>query len=227
MILPNIDLFFLGVYFFSLPIAGVTAIQSISLALFVLTFLVKNYGRLQVKKILCNKNIIIVFLITLLLAVISLFFTPDVNESLKEIRSELIKNFIVMALFFLYANLFDGQKLKYILNIIAIVLLCHTTINLYMWYGNNMWPYRAGGLLDSGGGERFGIWATYALSMSIAFLFLRHRLYFVPFIALAILSIVANNTRATYIGLALILIFCIFFIKSRFLKFLILGLIVV
>jgi O-antigen ligase len=82
-----------------------------------------------------------------------------------------------------------------------------------------MWPYRAGGLLDSGGGERFGIWATYALAISIAFLFSKYKLYAIPFITLSILSIIANNTRATFLALILILLcYLIFFIKNRYIK---------
>ena len=214
----NIDLLFLSIYFFSLPIAGITSIQSISLSIFIVIFLLKNYKNLQIKSIFFYKNILITFFILLTLALLSLFFTPDIHESVKEIKSELIKNFIIIAIFFLYTIL-NEKKISSLLYIITIVLFSHTLINIYMWYINHMWPYRAGGLLDSGGGERFGIWATYALSIFLAFLFSKYKFFTIPFIGLSILSIFANNTRATFLALILILIlFLIIFLKSNYLK---------
>ena len=215
----NIDLFLLSIYFLSLPIAGITSIQSISLGLFVIVFLINNYKNFQLKNILFYKNIIITFFILLALAILSLFFTPDVKETLKEIKSELIRSFIVMTIFFLYTVLNKKKKITYILYILTAILLFHTLINLYIWFTNGMWPYRAGGLLDSGGGERFGIWATYALSISIALLFSKYKYLTIPFIIISILSITANNTRATFLALFIIIfLFLIFFIKNRYFK---------
>lgn len=218
-LVKNIDLTILAIYFFSLPIAGVTSIQSISLALFIVIFLVKNYKNLQIKSILIYKNIIITFSILLFLALLSLFFTPDIKETLKEIKSELIRSFIVMAIFFLYTILNEKNKITHILYIIFAILIIHTFINLQIWYSHGMWPYRAGGLLDSGGGERFGIWATYTLAICIAFLFSKYKFFIIPIIGIAITSIVANNTRATFLALILILLcYLIFFLKNKYLK---------
>jgi len=219
IIKENFDLFFLSIYFFSLPIAKVTSIQGISLALFILYFLIENYKNLKIKRILYFKNIITVFTILLLLAILSLFFTPDIIETLKEIKSELIRSFIVLIIFFSYTLLNNTKKITYILYIIATVLLVHTFLNLFIWYSHNMWPYRAGGLLDSGGGERFGIWATYALAMPIAFLFSKYKYIAIPFSIIAIISIVANNTRATFVAIPIMLIMLLlFFIKNKYIK---------
>lgn len=221
-LITYVDLIFLSIYFFSLPIAHATSIQSISLGFFIIVFLIRNYRNLHIKSILFYKNILIVFSVLLILSILSLLFTPDIKESLKEIKSELIRSFIVMAIFFLYTILNDKKRIKYILYIIASVLLLHTFINIFIWYTHNTWPYRAGGLLDSGGGERFGIWATYAFAMSIAFLFSKYKFYVLPFIALSIVSIVANNTRATFIALILILfVYFLLFYKNRLIKYII------
>ncbi len=209
----------LGIFFFSLPIAGVASIQSISLGLFIIYALIKNHGKIPYKKLFFYKNILLAFIIILFLALVSLYFTPDVKESLKEIKSELVRSFAVMGIFFLYTIINDRKKIINIFYVIMLSLLLHTIINLFIWYSHGMWPYRAGGLLDSGGGERFGIWATYAFSAAIAMLFTKYKKSAFILISLSTLSVYANQTRATFIASILIIILVfIFFTNNKKIK---------
>ena len=223
----NIDLFFLSIYFFSLPIAHFAAVQSISSALFILSFLIKEYKQIKLSLILENKNIVYVFLILLLLALISLFNTPNIQESIKEIERELIRNFIVLFLFMYYIYLSDNKKIKKILYIIIFVLFIHTIINIFIWLQHGGWPYRAGGLLDSGGGERFGIWATYMLAISMALLFSKYKKTAMLFLVFSIISIIANQTRATFVATLLIFVATLFLIPNKKVKISILSVILV
>ncbi len=223
----NIDLFFLFIYFFSLPVSHFAAVQSISGILFLLSFLIKEYNQIKLSLILRYKNIIYVFLILLTLALISLFYTPDIKESLKEIKSELIQSFVVLFLLIYYIYLSENEKIKKILYIILSVLFIHTIINIFIWFQNGGWPYRGGGLLDSGGGERFGIWATYMLAISIALLFSKYKKTAMIFLIVSIISIIANQTRATFVATLLIFISTIFLIPNKKIKISILSLVFV
>ena len=229
----NLDLIFLSIYFFSLPIAHFAAVQSISSALFILTFLIQNHSKIELNLILKYKNVIYVFLIFILLALISLFYTPDIQESIKEIGRELIRNFFVLFLFVYYIYLSDDKKIKNIFIIIASILLIHTLLNIGVWIYNGGWPARTGAFLDgtikgirSGAGERFGIWATYMLSISLAMIFQKYKKIGYLFLFFSILSIMANQTRATFISTILIFIITFFtFFKSKKIKLTILLLI--
>ncbi len=221
----NIDLFFLSIYFFSLPIAHFTAVQSISGALFVLTFIIQDYKNIKFNLVLKYKNIICVFFVFLLLALISLFYTPDIKESLKEILHELIRNFIVLFMFIYYIYLSDNKRIKNILTIIASILLMHTLFNIGIWIYNGGWPVRTGAFLDgtikgirTGGGERFGIWATYMLAMSIALLFSKYKKIAFLFFIFSIISIIANQTRATFVATILISISTFFLFHNKKIK---------
>jgi len=226
----NLDLLFLSIYFFSLPIAHFTAVQSISGALFILTFLIQDYRKIELNLILKYKNVIYVFLVILLLALISLFYTPDINESLKEILHELVRNFIVLFVFVYYIYLSDDKKIKNIFIIIASILLIHTLLNIGVWIYNGGWPVRTGAFLDgtikgirAGAGERFGIWATYMLSISLAMIFQKYKKLGYLFLFFSILSIIANQTRATFISTIFIFIVTFFtFFKSKKMKIMIL-----
>ena len=222
----NVDLLFLTIYFFSLPIAHFTAVQSISSALFILTFLIQNYRKIELNLILKYKNVIYVFLLFVFLSLISLFYTPDIRESLKEIKSELVRNFLVLFLFVYYIYLSDDKKIKSIFIIIASILLIHTLLNIGVWIYNGGWPARTGAFLDgtikgirAGAGERFGIWATYMLSISLAMVFQKYKKIGYVFFFFSILSIIANQTRATFVSMILILVVAFFiFLKSKKIK---------
>jgi len=226
----NVDLFFLSIYFFSLPIAHFAAVQSISGALFILTFLIQDYKKIKLNLILKYKNIIYVFLVILLLALVSLFYTPDIKESLKEIERELVRNFLMLFIFIYYTYFSDNKKIKNIFIIIASILLIHTLLNIGVWIYNGGWPTRTGAFLDgtikgirAGGGERFGIWATYMLAISLAIIFQKSKKMGYIFLFFSILSIIANQTRATFVSTILIFIITFFvFFKSKKIKMMIL-----
>lgn len=215
----NIDLFFLTVYFFSLPISHFAAVQSISLSLFILFFLIKYYRKIDFSAIKKYKKIIFVFASIFILAIISLFNTPDIKESLKEIKSEIIVSFFMLFIFFYYTLFIKVEKFKKIIFIIFTILFVHSMINIFIWYTHGGWPYRTGGLLDSGGGERFGIWASYMLSSGIALFFSKYKKIAFVFLVISITSIIANQTRATFVATIFILLTnFLFFTNSRKLK---------
>ncbi|NOX15268.1 MAG: O-antigen ligase family protein, partial [Epsilonproteobacteria bacterium] len=214
-----IDTIFLSIYFFTLPISHFTTAQSISSVLFIITAFIKYRNKISFSSIFEYKNILIVFFGFLTLALISLFYTPDVIGSLKEIKSELIRNFILMFIFFYYFSVIESNKLEKTVFITFFILFVHSVINIFIWFNHGGWPFRAGGLLDSGGGERFGIWITYALSASIALFFTKYKKSAFLFFVVSIVSIIANQTRATFVSVALMsILFFILFGENKKIK---------
>ncbi len=211
-----IDTIFLSMYFFFLPISHFTTAQSISSVLFIVVAFIGYKNKISFSSIFRYKNILIVFFSFLTLSLISLFYTPDIIGSLKEIKSELVRNFILMLIFFYYFSVIESNKLEKTIFIIFFILFVHSVINIFIWLNHGGWPYRAGGLLDSGGGERFGIWITYALSASIALFFTKCKKSAFLFFAISIVSVAANQTRATFVSIVLIgILFFILFEKNR------------
>ena len=91
----NYYFLFLFLYFFTLPIAHTAAIQSISISLFIVCFFAFEFKSIAFKALLSQKMTLFLFGGLLVLALISLFFTPDLHDSLKEIRNELVRNFLL------------------------------------------------------------------------------------------------------------------------------------
>lgn len=202
------------IFFFSLPIAHVSSIQSISIVLFIILFFYFEYKNVLLKPITSQKSIIYIFLGLLVLSFWSLCYTPNLKESIGEIQSEIIRNFLLLSVLF-YFTLYT-HNIKNLLIILCCVLFFHTNYNIMTWIIHGGFPFRAGGLLDNGGGERFGIWATYALAISISLCISSYKRIGITFFGLSLLSIIANNTRATYV--AVLLIICAFlfiFLKNR------------
>lgn len=206
-----LDLVFISCFFLSLPISGVTAIQNTSFLFFailvLLSFSFKSF--INLKKI---KTFLLIFLLFLSICISSIFFSIDYKETFNEIRGEVIKPFLVLSFVFIYIYLSPEKKILYLIVVLVLSLISHSIINLYFWYDGGFWPFRAGGLLDNGGGERFGIWATYAISISIALFFTKYKKLAMILCLIAFVSIIANNTRATFVGILLICIFYLIFI---------------
>ncbi|MFW5613212.1 MAG: O-antigen ligase family protein [Campylobacter hyointestinalis] len=223
--LEYFKLFLFSIYMLFLPIAHTAAVQSISLGLFIFLILICDFRNLNIKNLLYLKNLIIVFLLFLVVSYFSLFYTVDFKESLKEINSELLKKIVVMLFMFLYFSTLPKNKIKYYIFIIFAVFIVHTLINLFTWYLSGFsLSTRTGGLLDGylhgGGGERFAIWACYAFAFSLGvFYFLNKKVGFLC-ILLSLISIFTTHVRASYLAsLILIVIFVFMFIKSKFIKF--------
>lgn len=214
-----VGLFFLGIFLFSLPISGVTAIQNISLVLYIIfSFILLN--NIQYKKILSLQPYLMIILGLVIISIISISFSIDPKETISEIRGELVKPFIISLLIFLFVYMFDNEKIHYIFILLLVALFFHTILNIYIWFDHGMWPFRAGGLLDNGGGERFGIWTTYSLAMAIALFFTKYKKIAILFFLLSLVSIIGNNTRATFIGLIMILFsYFLFFCKNKIFKY--------
>jgi len=220
-----LDLFFLSILLLSLPIAGVTAVQNISFVLFIIICFVVLKG-IPYKKVLSFQTYLIIISGLIVTSLISIYFSIEPKETISEIRGELVKPFILSLIVFLFIYIFDDSKIKKIFFILFVALFFHTILNIYIWIDNGLWPFRAGGLLDSGGGERFGIWTTYSLAMAIALFFTKYKKIAILFFLLSLVSIIGNNTRATFIGMIMILFFFFsFFYKNKIFKYSIITLI--
>ena len=222
----SLDLFFLSIFLFSLPISRVTAIQNISFVLFVLlSFLIlKN---IHYRKILSFQLYLSLLVGLITISIISIGFSIEPKETISEIRGELVKPFIISLIIFLFFYKFDDIKIQKIFFIIVVSLGFHTLLNIYIWFEHGLWPYRAGGLLDSGGGERFGIWVTYSLAVAIALFFTKYKKIAIFFLVITLVSIVANNTRATFVAAVMILFFFfLLFYKNKIMKYSILTIII-
>ena len=214
-----LDLFFFTIVIFTLPIARVTAVQNIALGFFILLTLL-NIDKTNIIKFFNLKFFISLCLLFLLTAFISLNYTINFNETLSEIRGEIIKPFIILFFIYLFTISSNYHKKLYIFYIFLIGLGSHTIINLYQWGINEFWPFRAGGLLDNGGGERFGIYVTYAFAISIALFFTKYKKIACFLFLLFFVSIIANNTRATYVGsIFIIFAYLLFFYKNKLTKY--------
>lgn len=215
----NIDLLLLFIFLVSLPIGGVSAIQNLSFLFFSISVLVSFRKDLLID-FLSLKSFLVIFLSFLFLSLFSTFYSISSEETLSEVRGEIIKPFFVLFISFIFFSLSSNEKIKKIITVILVILMIHSLLNLIMWYQGGFWPFRAGGLLDNGGGERFGIWATYSLSISIALFFTKYKKLGILLFLFFLLSLIANNTRATFVGLILIFIsYFIFFYKDKTKKY--------
>ncbi|WP_107830987.1 O-antigen ligase family protein [Campylobacter concisus] len=219
-LLENLKYIFFTIYLFSLPVAKVASIQSISMSLFTLLVVATEYKKWSLKDLLKIKATLALLFIIALLAYISLFFTIDINETLKEVNKGVIKNVAFMIVLFYYFMNLGYEKIKIYIYIFFSSLLLHSVINIITWANVGFdFRYRTGGLLDGyiydGGGERFGIWAVYAFGCAISlFTFKKNKAFAVLFLAISLVSIISNNTRATYIGVIFVLV-AVFFIFIR------------
>lgn len=223
-LLENLKYIFFTIYLFSLPVAKVASIQSISMSLFTFLVVVTEYKKWSLKDLLKIKAPLALLFIIALLAYISLFFTIDINETLKEVNRGVIKNVAFMIVLFYYFKNLEYDKIKIYIYIFFSSLFIHSTINIITWINVGCsFDYRTGGLLDGyineGGGERFGIWAVYAFGCAISFFtFKKNKVLAVLFLVISLVSIISNNTRATYIGVIFVLV-AVFFIFIRSNKF--------
>ncbi len=200
LIWDNLDLIFLTFYLFFLPVAHVATLQAIGKVTFSLWILYKYRDYKKFFHIFKFKGFCIAFGFYILLSFLTLFHTVDVKETFKEIRHELLYNLLFFWIFFYYALHLSQEKIKKIIFILASILFFHGTINIFIWVKHGGWPFRAGGLLDTPGGERFGIWITYFLSLSIAFLHIYWRnlknsfllILGILFFILAIINVIAS-----------------------------------
>ncbi len=213
------DLLFLSVYIAFLPVAHVATVQSVSSVLFVIYVIVKYKHTFSLEPLKKFKSLWIAFAVYTFLAFLSLFFTPDKIETLKEIKGELLEHLFFLIIFFFYAINIDEKRFRRILGIIFFVLFVHNIINIIIWTKHGGWPFRAGGFLDTPGGERFGIWITYSLSLAIS-LFYVNKIAAFFLLILSLLSSIANQVRATFLGILFVILFYVFvFNKKRIVKY--------
>lgn len=231
----SILIFTLFSYVLFLPIAKVTAIQNILYMFFVLVCIYTYYKSFDYKDFSKLKVFFILFGALFLLSVSSYFYSIDPHKTLSEIRSEFLKPLILFLVVYFFITILEKEKLQRLFFLLACVLIFHTILNIGIWIDNGGWPSRTGGLLDgsivalniSNSAERFGIWATYFLSFSLAMTFTKYKKIAYIFIFIALISIIANHTRATFIGTIFIfLAYFIFLYKNRLIKVLSLTLII-
>lgn len=221
----NTNLFLLLLLVLVLPVAHVTSIQNITLGLFsliTLTMITKE----NIKKFITFKIFLISYFTLFVLALISIQYSINAYETIDEIRGELIKPFIILIFLYIYTYEIDLKKIWYIFFIICFALFFHTLLNILVWIYNGGWPVRTGGFLDGSigtklaAGERFGIYVTYSLAISISLFFTKYKKFAFIFLILSLISIVANNTRATYIGMLFVFLsYFLFMYKNKLLKY--------
>lgn len=230
-----VSIFILFGYILCLPIAKITAIQNSLYLLFMIVFIYFNYKQFTCKDFPKIKTFFIIFGVLLFLALISSFYSINYKQTLSEIRSEFIKPLIYFILMYFFINLSNKEKSEKLFFLLGLILLFHTFLNIGIWIDNGGWPSRTGGLLDGsirewnmdGSAERFGIWTTYTLAFSLSMLFTKYKKIAYLFIVIVFVSIVANHTRATFIGTIFILFsYFIFFYKNRLIKFITLFLLI-
>ena len=233
--LNSVLIFTLFSYVLFLPIAKVTAIQNILYIFFILVCIYTYYKSFDYKNFFKLKVFFILFGGLFLLSVSSYFYSVDPHKTLSEIRSEFIKPLILFLVVYFFVTILEKEKLQKLFFLLGCVLVFHTILNIGIWIDNGGWPSRTGGLLDgtivalniSNSAERFGVWATYFLSFSLAMTFTKHKRIAYIFIFIALISIIANHTRATFIGTIFIfLAYFIFLYKNRLIKVLSLTLII-
>ena len=148
-LLENLKYIFFTIYLFSLPVAKVASIQSISMSLFTLLVVATEYKKWSLKDLLKIKAPLALLFIIALLAYISLFFTIDINETLKEVNKGVIKNVAFMIVLFYYFMNLGYDKIKIYIYIFFSSLLLHSIINIITWANVGFdFSYRTGGLLD-------------------------------------------------------------------------------
>lgn len=238
--LKNVDvnailIFTLFSYVLFLPIAKVTAIQNILYVFFVFVCIYTYYKSFDYKNFFKLKVFFILFGGLLFLATCSYFYSIDSYKTFSEIRSEFLKPLILFLLVYFFIAVLEKEKLQQLFFLLGCVLVFHAILNIGIWIDNGGWPSRTGGLLDgtivalniSNSAERFGIWATYFLSFALGLTFTKHKRMAYLFIIIALISIIANHTRATFIGTILIfLAYFIFLYKNKLIKIFSLSLIV-
>lgn len=221
-------LFILVSYVLFLPISKITAIQNFLLVSFVVLFGYLNYKKINYLDFIKIKYFFIIFGVLFALALCSSFNSINPLKTLSEIRSEFIKPLILFLTIFVFISLSSNENINKLFLLLGIVLLFHTILNIAIWIDNGGWPSRTGGLLDgtivaldiSNSAERFGIWATYTLSFALSLTFTKYKKYAYMLIALAFISIIANHTRATFIGtLFIMFLYFMFFYKNKLIKF--------
>ncbi|WP_222863011.1 hypothetical protein, partial [Campylobacter concisus] len=129
-LLENLKYIFFTIYLFSLPVAKVASIQSISMSLFTLLVVATEYKKWSLKDLLKIKTPLVLLFIIALLAYISLFFTIDINETLKEVNKGVIKNVAFMIVLFYYFMNLGYDKIKIYIYIFFSSLLLHSVINI-------------------------------------------------------------------------------------------------
>lgn len=221
-----LKLFFFSIYVFFLPIAHTTAIQSISFVLFLLIFFFTEFKKIKLENLLNIKWLLIILSIFILISYISIFYSIAPNESLSEVNSELVRNVGVMLIVFLCFSTQTINKIKpYVYSIFGVIII-HTFINLYTWYlADFSLNVRTGGLLDGyinkGGGERFAIWTTFAICVSMSIFLYKNKLLGFFLLLLSLTSMFSTQTRAGYLAAFFIIILAIFIsIKSKSIKIL-------
>lgn len=220
----KINIFFILVVLFALPVAHVASIQNITLGIFSIITM-SMMKKEDLNSFLHLRFFLSLYFLILILALISIKYSINSGETIDEIRGEIIKPFFVFCCIYIYVSKISTQQIYYLFTIICAALFFHTLLNIFVWIYNGGWPARTGGFLDGTIGtairsaERFGIYATYALAISIALFFTKYKKFAFLLLFLSLISIVANNTRATFIGMLFIFIcYFIFIYKNKIFK---------
>lgn len=177
------------------------------------------------------KGVGIFFLIYLALAILSLFYSLDVKKSVSEIRGEIVQNFLLFIASVALILLVDRRYLAKLALALGVIFALHMLYGVGVWLAEGGYPYRVAGLLATSkaglGIEKFGIWVLYALALGVALLLQGGtrgvRIVGAILLGLALVAVMANNTRATVLGALVMFGALAWLFHSRRERFLALG----
>ncbi|MGP1449495.1 MAG: O-antigen ligase family protein [Wolinella sp.] len=190
-----VGLFFLGV-------ANTKAISNFTIYASIfgaILFFWRDFLRFDIRLF---RPIFAIFALYFLLSILSLFWSIDPRLSLNEIRSEILQNLLLFFGAFLLASHFSCCVWRYFLYVLVLAFALHGVAGILIWLLDGGFPTRGSGLL--GNIEGYGIWVLWLFGFSLAFILLgKSRFYTwigVLLLGVAILAMVANHTRATWLG---------------------------
>lgn len=199
---------------FSLGVAHINTIVYITMYGGILLFYAKYYSFIRRKDFLEIRWVLLLFIIYLLIAIISLYFSIDPKQTLKEIKSEILQNFIIFISLYLIGRRIDERFTNYLIYGVVAVFFIHAFLNIPLWVYYDFKP-RMGGLLDTPGGEKYAVWLNVAFAFLVSLFLLKNYKYGIFLGLILAFSMALNSARAMYVGMFLVLIFSGLFIRDK------------
>lgn len=199
---------------FSLGVAHINSIIYTTMYGGILLFYAKYYTSIRKNDFLEIRWILLLFALYLLIAVMSLSFSIDPKQTLKEIKSEILQNFIIFISLYLVGKHIEDRLINYLIYGVIAIFFIHSFLNIPIWVYYDFGP-RMGGLLDTPGGEKYAVWLSVAFAFLVSLFLLKRYKYTVLLVPVLAFSMVINGTRAMYVSIFFVLLFSGLFIQNR------------